>query len=62
MSIQDISDGKGEAFVAILHDYNNAKVMGKDMSELTAGIKTTIDYLKDKDVQKKNGIIAGNLA
>lgn len=48
MSIQDISDGKGKAFVAILHDYNDAKVMGEDMEELSAGIKATIEYFEDK--------------
>lgn len=54
MSIRDISDGKGEAFVAILHDYNDAKVMGKDMAELSAGIKATVAYLEEKAGKNKN--------
>ena len=51
ISIKDISGGKGEAFVAILHDYKNAKVMGKDMEELLSGIKATTQYCKQKNIK-----------
>lgn len=53
ISIEDISDGKDKAFAAVLHDYNNAIVMGKDYKELFAGIKATIDYIKSKKTNKK---------
>ena len=53
MSIRDISDGKGEAFVAILHDYNDAQVMGKDMAELSAGIRAAVDYIEEKKAGKE---------
>jgi hypothetical protein len=60
MSIRDISGGKGEAFAAILHDYNDTKVMGRDMDELTSGIKATIDYIDEKKAKKadKNNVLS----
>ena len=48
ITIKDISEGKEKAFLAVLHDYNDAKVMGKDFKELFEGIKVTIDYVNSK--------------
>lgn len=62
MSISDISNGRGEAFVAILHDYNDAKVMGRDMAELSAGIKATVEYFEEKTGKtRQEGKIAERL-
>lgn len=61
ISIQDISEGKGEAFVAILHDYNDAKVMGKDMRELTDGIRATVEYFESgKGISTTGNSTTGN--
>lgn len=53
ISIKDISDGQGKAFVAILHDFNNAKVLGKDYRELFKGIQATIEYKTFKKIIQK---------
>jgi hypothetical protein len=48
MQIEDISDGKEEAFAATLPDYNNAVVMGRDMNEIMEGVKALIEYKTEK--------------
>ena len=52
MQIEDISDGKGEAFSATLPEYGNAIVMGKDMNELMDGIQAFIEYEEDQQKAK----------
>jgi len=54
MQIEDISDGKEEAFAATLPEHNNAVVMGRDLNELMEGVKAFIEYQKDKKAHTKN--------
>lgn len=47
MQIEDISDGKEEAFAATLPEYDNAVVMGADLNELMNGVKAFLEYFKE---------------
>lgn len=56
MQIEDISEGKGEAFAATLPEHHNAVVMGSDMNELMGGVKALIEYEKDKKHSPKKAV------
>lgn len=58
ITIKDISEGKKEAFLAILHDYENAHVMGDDYEELFDGIGHTIEHFEQKKKTRKTTISA----
>lgn len=56
--IEDISDGKGEAFKATFPELNNSIAFVDNLKELMKGIELTIDTAK----KEKMGIYAwGNL-
>ena len=53
MQIEDISEGKEEAFAATIPEYNNAVVMGGNMKELMEGVEALIEYEQDKKALQK---------
>ena len=50
ITIKDISEGKGEAFAAVIHELNDAVAMGDDMNELFEGIKLAIDTAEEDGI------------
>lgn len=50
ITIKDISEGKGEAFAAVIHELNDAVAMGDDMNELFEGIKLAIETAEEDGI------------
>ena len=43
ITIKDISEGKGKAFMAVIRELNDSIAMGDNLKELFEGIEFTID-------------------